>query len=589
MRISLKIMAVMLLTGLACAAAMFVMQAAGVGWPVVWIVVVILSLLGAAGLFFITVRPVIQLNQDMEMIHAGNLDYQIRGLPKDEFGHLARSLEKIAGEIAEAKTAIDALNVKCAEYQETGRTLHESEEYFRRLFEYSNDAVFIYDFDGQLMDVNKKATEMLGFSRQEFLDLHFFELQVEEELTRSKEAFKTHSHTGAIRFESLFRTKDGISINVEISSSIVDLKKGIMQSIVSNITERKAIEKNLRESEEKFRTFMETANDMMYITNASGEFTYVNLAMINAMGFTRSELIGMPFHDILDTESLEEAKKRRQLLMDMGEDVHELVWETKNRKKITGEMKAVAIFDSEGQFEGIRGVFRDITERKKIEASQRLTQLGKLAADMAHEVNNQLMVIATRARIALMRKPADKALNKDLSIISDQCERIKDMVKRLLMFSKPSKRDYQPVDIHHAIDFVVDLVEQQFTKHKVNIIKEYHAEQSTVTVDEKQMHEVFMNLMRNAFEAMDGDGTITIATSQQNGEIHIDFTDTGGGISEMDMQKIFDPFFTTKETGTGLGLSVCYGIVQAHNGDLRYSSIRGEGTTASVMLPLASE
>jgi len=326
---------------------------------------------------------------------------------------------------------------------------------------------------------------------------------------------------------------------------------------------------------------------LMYITNADGQFTYINNAMANTLGYTKEEMMGMPFSEILDKDNLEESKTRRQELMEAGENIHQLFWETKTRKKIFGEMKAVAIFNNEGQFQGIRGVFRDITERKKIEESQRLTQLGKLAADMAHEVKNQIAVISTRSSISLMRKPDNKDLEKDLTIIKKQCDQINDIVKRLLMFSKPSKRDYMKVNINNSVDFVINLVEPQFKQKNVKILKEFTSPLPTVEIDEKQMQEVFMNLLRNAFEAITDGGTITVVTKHKGDDIQIDFTDTGDGISESDMQQIFDPFFTTKEHGTGLGLSVCYGIVKSHNGDLKYTSRLGEGTTASIQLPIS--
>ncbi|MGB3111980.1 MAG: ATP-binding protein, partial [Candidatus Omnitrophota bacterium] len=110
-----------------------------------------------------------------------------------------------------------------------------------------------------------------------------------------------------------------------------------------------------------------------------------------------------------------------------------------------------------------------------------------------------------------------------------------------------------------------------------------------VLMDEKQIQEVFMNLLRNAFEAMPDGGDITVTTSREGNSVRTDIKDTGSGIPEEVMKKIFDPFFTTKEKGTGLGLSVCYGILKAHGGDLKYSSEPDEGTTATVLLPIAGK
>jgi PAS domain S-box-containing protein len=507
----------------------------------------------------------------------------------DEIGQISKAFDGIAEDLMKANADLDNLSRKNTGYEATHRELRSREEYFRRLFLNSNDAVFIYDFEGKIIGVNNKACTMLDHTKEQLQKMSFFELHTEEELTKSKSAYKTGRDTSSVKFESKFKKQDGTLVDVEINSSVVDLKKGIMQSIVSNIHERKKMEEALKLSEEKFRTFIETASDLMFITDKDGLFTYVNQSMFSILGYTKQEMIGMHISEILDKESLEDSKKKRVRLLTEGENIHKLIWERKDRRKIYGEMKATGIYDNDGQFRGVRGVFRDITERKKIEASQRLTQLGKLSADVVHEVKNQLTVISGMAQLTLMDVQNSPKLEKNLKTITDQCDQVNDVIKRLLMFSKPSSKDFKRVDINHTINFITDLLEKQYLIGRVVIIKEFSPKLPRVKADEKQIQEVFMNLLQNAFEAISGDGTITISTSQKDGYVQIDFNDTGRGIAENDMEKLFDPFFTTKENGTGLGLSACYGIIKAHNGDIRYSSKLGDGTTATVLLPISGQ
>lgn len=533
-----------------------------------------------------TFQPLGQLLEGIRIFSSGHFDHSVELNLKNEIGELSRAVAHLIEDLNNANNTIDLLLKEKEHLKVVEAELDEKKEYYRRLFEYSNDAVFIYDFEGHIQEVNAKACQMLGYSRKELLKIPFLELQTEEELEKCKAAIRTGTKTGSIRYESVFRKKDGQTIDVEISSSIVDIKKGMMQSIVSNITERKEMERSLRESEEKFRTFMETASDLMCITDANGILTYVNEAMVHTLGFAREELIGIPFQDLLYQESIESSKALRQEWLELGEDVHPLILESKNRRKIYGEMKAVAIYDTDGKFQGIRGVFRDMTERKKIEQSQRLAELGQLAADMAHEVNNHIMIIQTRGKIAQMRKIDDPEWKNDVEIILNQCHQTQDIVKRLLLFSKPSRGEFKEVNIHDVLNLVIGLVEGQFRHHHVHIEKQFHPRLPLIQADEKQLQEVFVNLLRNAFEAMPEGGIIAIRTVPRRDEIHIHVTDTGCGISENDLKQIFNPFFTTKENGTGLGLSVCYGIIKAHKGDLRYTSKLGEGTTATVILPV---
>jgi two-component system NtrC family sensor kinase len=157
------------------------------------------------------------------------------------------------------------------------------------------------------------------------------------------------------------------------------------------------------------------------------------------------------------------------------------------------------------------------------------------------------------------------------------------------MFSRPSKEETKEVEINEIIEFVLKLIEHQYSLEDIKVARDLGEGLPKVKVDEKQIHEVFMNLCRNSADAMipGGGGTLTIRTSKENGFVKVEVEDTGSGISEENLQKIFDPFFTTKEHGTGLGLSVCYGIIQSHGGELKYTSEVGKGTTATILLPAA--
>ncbi|MDD5634673.1 MAG: PAS domain S-box protein, partial [Candidatus Omnitrophica bacterium] len=383
-----------------------------------------------------------------------------------------------------------------------------------------------------------------------------------------------------------FKKKEKETIDVEISSSVVDFNKGVMQNIVCDITERKKLEKALRESEEKFRTFMETASDLMYITDKYGNFVYVNQAMCSTLGYSPEELISRHLSDVQNKEEMEQFNQKQKELIIKGEVMYETAWETKDRRRVYGEMKIAAIYDAGVDFAGSRGIFRDISERKKIEKSQRLAQLGKLAADVAHEVNNPVTVISARAELGLMSDNIDAESRENFKIILSQCDVAQNIVKRLLMFSKPSKGAFAEENIENTVEFILNLLNPEFMRKKIKIKKEFTEKLPKVNVDEKQIQEVLMNLLRNAMEAMPSGGNITIRGLQENGKIHLDIIDSGVGISEENLKKIMEPFFTTKEHGTGLGLAMCYGIIKTHGGELLFSSKLGEGTTVTILLPV---
>lgn len=221
----------------------------------------------------------------------------------------------------------------------------------------------------------------------------------------------------------------------------------------------------------------------------------------------------------------------------------------------------------------------------KLIQSEKLASLGQLVSSMAHEVSNPMMIIAGRAQIALMEEIQDKYLRESMEIIRDQCGRAKDILQRLLKFSKATKGETTEININDSIESVVKLLEHQYSLLNIKIINNYAPSLPAIKGDDKQLQEVFMNMLNNAAQAMPKGGTITITTLKEKNMVRIEFKDTGEGISEENLKKLFVPFFTTKEKGTGLGLSVCYGIIRAHGGEIKYTSKLGEGTTAIILFP----
>jgi PAS domain S-box-containing protein len=530
-------------------------------------------------------RPILSVCRSVDIMRSGNLEYQVEVKTKDEIGRLSKSVNQLAQDLIKSSTDINDMTEKIEERRKIEYGLREWGEHFWNLFEHADSAVFIHTFDGEIRNVNNRACEILGYTKGELMAMPFFQLYAEGELAHSKAASKTGKETQSLVFESKFKKKNHSTIFVEIHSTVADMKKGIMQSLVNDITQRKEMEEALQESEKKFRTFMETASDLMFITDKQGEFTYVNESLQKTLGYSRQEIIGKSMADVIEHGNKEDFKIIYQYLIDNEDKPNDVIWMTKDNIQVHGEMKTSGLYDDNGEFLGVSGVFRDITERKKVEESQRLAQLGKLAADVAHEVKNQMTAIQGLTELSLFSDTPVEEIKENLQVILNQCNQVNSIVGRLLKFSKPSPNIYREVNIHETLDMVVNLVGKKFMKDKIEIVKKYESSLPTVQVDDKQMQEVFLNLLQNASEAIDSDGEIEMTTKQNGKYIEIQIKDTGCGISEEVITQIFDPFFTTKKTGTGLGLSVCYGICKAHGGDLIYTSQPGEGTTATVVLP----
>ena len=234
-------------------------------------------------------------------------------------------------------------------------------------------------------------------------------------------------------------------------------------------------------------------------------------------------------------------------------------------------------------------LLKELEELKKdqdlVVQSEKLASLAKLISNLAHEINNSLMVISGSAELSLMNE-LEKGIEKNLKKISEQCNRIKDMIRKLLIFSNPAKGQMNAADINEVIDSALKSAENDVTSKNIQITRNLASSLPQIEINEKQIRDVFINLIQNSAEAMVEGGCLTISTSVEDNHIRIEFKDTGCGIPQEDIKKVFEPFFTTKDKGAGLGLSVCYGIVKVHEGQLRYKSISGQGTTATLILPI---
>jgi len=237
---------------------------------------------------------------------------------------------------------------------------------------------------------------------------------------------------------------------------------------------------------------------------------------------------------------------------------------------------------------------KELTEMQgRLIQSEKLASLGKLAAGIAHEINNPLGGILIYSYLLLEDTPKNGPYYDNLKKIVKETTRCKDIVKGLLEFARPKEPEMTLTEINDVVNKSFSIVERQALFQNIAIKKMYSPSLPRIIADGAQLQQVFMNIIINAAEAMNGKGTLILKTYlDENKEyINIEFTDTGHGIKEEDKKRLFEPFFTTKEVGkgTGLGLAISYSIIQKHQGDIRVQSQIGKGSTFTVKLPLKRE
>ena len=222
--------------------------------------------------------------------------------------------------------------------------------------------------------------------------------------------------------------------------------------------------------------------------------------------------------------------------------------------------------------------------------SEKLASIGKLAAGVAHEINNPLTGVLTNASLLLDDLEEGDERREDVKVIVDETIRCREIVKRLLDFARQTKPRKTLTNINTLIDNIIMLVRNQTSFRNITIDRNLDESITEVMADMDQIQQVFINIILNASDAMSEGGKLTIESRVgKNGDfIEIEFTDNGCGISEEEKRKIFDPFFTTKESGTGLGLSISYGIIERHGGTINVDSSPGIGTIFTITLPIIS-
>ena len=401
------------------------------------------------------------------------------------------------------------------------------------------------------------------------------------------------------------------------------------------------LEKSIRVEKEFLRNIINTVPDPIFVKDNEHKWILCNSAFSSVIGREIDDLKGKSVKDIFPNDEAEVFwGKDEEVLLEGKENINEEYFtDGEKRKRVISTKKSLFVDDSGNKF--IVGVSRDITEqrqmretleqnakqldlalkeairtrevlksmlednnyvRQKLEDrlvdlkrsqnmlihSEKLASLGRLISEIAHEVNNPLMIISGNAQLSLMAGVTSDYEKSNLEIIVNECQRAKEVIRRVLRFAKPSKGEVKELDICQSIEAVVGILEKQYMLNSnIEIKRKFLESKIYIRVDEQQIQEVFMNLLNNAKEAMPSSGgVITVCTYWAGDFLGIDFVDNGCGMSEDVMSKIFEPFFTTKENGTGIGLAVSYGIIKAHNGEIRFKSEEGKGTVATVLLPL---
>jgi two-component system, cell cycle sensor histidine kinase and response regulator CckA len=490
----------------------------------------------------------------------------------------------------------------------THAELKDREVRFRRLFEAGVAGVVISDLEGNFKEANPAFLRMLGYTSEDVLAgaVNWESLTPPHRLVPDIEERAQLRATGFLPvMEREYLHKDGRRIAALVGSAALDGSTEYI-SYVTNISERKQAELQLRASEERYRMLFEQSPFPKFLYDyESLAYLAVNQAAILHYGYSRQEFLAMTLDDV---QPPGDVARVRQLESSSGAGTTKPGMH-QHRKK-DGNIIDVDVTVHKFVFADrpcVMAVALDVTERNRMEGqlrqAQKMEAIGNLAGGVAHDFNNLLSVILSYSKmLAESLKPGDP-MRDDLDEISSAGRRAADLTRQLLAFSRQQILEPKVLDLNAVIGGVAKML-RRLVGEDVDLSVVSGAELGAVKADPGQLEQVLMNLVVNSRDAMPDGGKLTIETANvvldasyalnhpnvtAGPYVMLAVTDTGSGMNAATRDRIFDPFFTTKEmgSGTGLGLSTVFGIVQQSGGNIWVYSEPGLGTTFKVYLPRA--
>jgi len=410
---------------------------------------------------------------------------------------------------------------------------------------------------------------------------------------------------------------DAFAVNELAERRTVELARSESE-LVSTRRDYHASVNSLSESEERFRSLVETSRDWIWALDTSSRYSYSSPRVRDLLGYEAQEMLGRSYFDLMPAAEaarvrphFEEAVRERRPLVNLeNANLH------RDGRLVILETSAVPVLDRQGNWLGYRGVDRDITARKHSEEerlqlerrilhSQKLESLGILAGGIAHDFNNLLVAVLGNAELALMDMAGDAPGRGAVLDIRRAALRASDLTNQMLAYSGKGHFVIEPIDLSELVREMTQLLSVSVCK-RAQIQQDLTAGLPAIEGDAAQIRQVVMNLVTNASEAIEsteGHGVITLRTRQvdiadegwpdrmaggelrQGAHVALEITDTGSGMSDEVRARLFDPFFTTKFQGRGLGMAAVQGIVRGHHGALTIRSQPGQGTSITILLP----
>jgi two-component system, cell cycle sensor histidine kinase and response regulator CckA len=491
-----------------------------------------------------------------------------------------------------------------------------AEEVTRRriLFEESPDGILIIDPEtSRFLDFNTVAHRQLGYTRDEFATLRIADVEGSETEADVLAHVGRVLRDGRSDFETVHRTKQGHARQVHVTAQVVNiLGRSVYHCIWRDITERKLVERALRESEERFRSVFENSTAGVALIAIDGRYLMVNPAFSETFGYSASEFPGTDFLAVTHPDDAELSRAIRQQVLDANGTPVRFAKRYLHRDghTIWAELSSVLVHSADGRPLYFITHLIDVTERRRatdererlqvqLAQAQKMESVGRLAGGVAHDFNNMLSVIIGHAEMALEQVDPAAPLHTDLEEIRQAAQRSADLTRQLLAFARRQTVAPRVLDLNDTISGMLRML-RRLIGEDIDLRWEPQDGLWPVHFDPTQLDQILANLCVNARDAIQGVGRIAIQTRNVGLDaaaavsglaagdyVALAVSDSGSGMEREVLDHLFEPFYTTKALGrgTGLGLATVYGIVTQNDGLIDASSEPGVGTTFTIYLP----
>ena len=527
-----------------------------------------------------------------------NLRRQAEQIVQGKSPQLPENLDRLSPEeqeqlLYELRVHQTELEIQNESLRQTQENLESSKLRYFNLYDLAPVGYFTLNEEGLILEANLTASNLLGVMTSALAkkSLTHFIFREDQDIYyhHRKQLFDTNAPQVC---ELRLVKKDNSLFWVQLESTIAqDSENGdnLSYTVISDITERKLAEEKLDKNEKNFAIILNMSREFILLTDLKGRILTANESLAQHLETNLETLLQGYIYDFLTPDVVQKRKLQFKQVIKSGKPLY---FEEGNLEK-TFLNSLYPIFDSEEKITGLALIGMDISERKQVDLirSERMAMAGQLAAGVAHEFNNLLSIINSSAEYAKGIIGNENELKKYLDLIIKSGNRGAQVVKKLLAFTRIIKLEKESVDLKDIIEEVIELINKDLENSSITVVRNYSDIPITL-IDVGQIQQVFLNLIINAKNAMPKGGELNIKVEKEGKYIKIQFHNTGEIINKEDLDRLFAPFFVTSGQnkngipGTGLGLAVSYGIIEAHKGVIKVKSAKGEGTTFTILLPV---